>query len=589
MKITRIFDLLEQAQQNYAEKKDLLAGKSGDTWKKYSAKQYSEIVNALSHGLLAMGVKKDDKIATIILNSPEWSFFDMAITQIGAIMLPVYPTISEANYKYIFDEAQVKFVVVSNQEIYDNIKNAIADSSSIKSVFSIEKTEGIKHWTEILEKGKANQDQDLEKIKSEIKQDDIATIIYTSGTTGNPKGVMLSHGNILSNLESVFEVLSKNPYKVTRAISFLPLCHIYERILNYMYQFTGISIYYIDSIEKLGDIMKEVHPEIFGAVPRVIEKTYDKIVNKGRDLKGIKKQLFFWALNLAHEFDFEGKGWFYNLQLKIADKLIFIKWREAFGGKLNTIVSGGATLNPRLARTFRAAKIKIQEGYGLTETSPVIAVSRFEPGGLKFGTVGPVFKNVELKFAEDGEILTKGPCLMKGYFKNEDYTKEVIDKDGWFHTGDIGELMDGKYLKITDRKKEMFKTSGGKYIAPQVIENTFKESPFIENIMVIGENKNFAAALIIPNFEHIISWCRVKGYEYTNPENAIRDEKIVNRIQREVDFYNKELDKVGQIKKHKLLAKNWTIEGRELSPTLKLRRKVILEKCNDFVEKMYIA
>ena len=589
MKITRIFDLLEQSQQKYAGKEDLLAGKSGDTWKKYSAKQYSEIVNALSHGLLAMGVKKDDKIATIILNSPEWSFFDMAITQIGAIMLPVYPTISEANYKYIFDEAQVKFVVVSNQEIYDNIKNAIADSSSIEGVFSLEKTDSIKSWTEILEKGKAIHDFDLEKIKSEIKQDDIATIIYTSGTTGNPKGVMLSHGNILSNLESVFEVLSKNPYKVTRAISFLPLCHVYERILNYMYQFTGISVYYIDSIEKLGDIMKEVHPEIFGAVPRVIEKTYDKIVNKGRDLKGIKKQLFFWALNLAHEFDFEGKGWFYNLQLKIADKLIFIKWREAFGGKLNTIVSGGATLNPRLARTFRAAKIKIQEGYGLTETSPVIAVSRFEPGGLKFGTVGPVFKNVELKFAEDGEILTKGPCLMKGYFKNEDYTKEVIDKDGWFHTGDIGELIDGKYLKITDRKKEMFKTSGGKYIAPQVIENTFKESPFIENIMVIGENKNFAAALIIPNFEHIISWCRVKGYEYTNPENAIRDEKIVNRIQREVDFYNKELDKVEQVKKHKLLAKNWTIEGRELSPTLKLRRKVIMEKYYNLVEEIYNA
>ncbi|OQX77403.1 MAG: long-chain fatty acid--CoA ligase, partial [Bacteroidetes bacterium 4484_249] len=379
MKITRIFDLIEQARQKYADKEDLLAGKSGDTWKKYSAKQYTDIVNNLSYGLLALGVKRNDKIATVILNSPEWSFFDMAITQIGAVMLPIYPTISEANYKYIFDEAQVKFVVVSNREIYYNIKKAITGSSSIEGVFSIEKAKGIKPWTEILEKGKTNRNYDLEKIKSEVKSDDIATIIYTSGTTGNPKGVMLSHGNILSNLESVYEVLSKNPYKVTRSISFLPLCHVYERILNYMYQFAGISIYYIDSIEKLGEIMREVHPEIFGAVPRVIEKTYDKIVNKGRDLKGVKKQLFFWALNLAHEFEFEGKSWFYDFQLGIADKLIFSKWREAFGGKLDTIVAGGASLNPRLTRTFRAAKIKIQEGYGLTETSPVIAVSRFEP------------------------------------------------------------------------------------------------------------------------------------------------------------------------------------------------------------------
>ncbi len=587
MEITRIFDLLEQLQTDHSDMDDVLAGKTNGTWKKYSAKEYAAIVNYLSLGLLSLGVKKNDKIATIILNSPEWNFFDMAITQIGAIMLPVYPTISEANYKYIFDEAQVKFVVVSNQEIYDNIKNAIAGSPSIEDIYSIEKTNGIKLWTEILEKGKANHDHDLEKIKSEIKQDDIATIIYTSGTTGNPKGVMLSHGNILSNLESVFEVLSKNPYKVTRAISFLPLCHVYERILNYMYQFTGISVYYIDSIEKLGDIMKEVHPEIFGAVPRVIEKTYDKIVNKGRDLKGIKKQLFFWALNLAHEFDFEGKGLFYNLQLNIADKLIFSKWREAFGGKLDTIVSGGATLNPRLARTFRAAKIKIQEGYGLTETSPVIAVSRFEPGGVKFGTVGPVFKNVDLKFAEDGEILTKGPCLMKGYYKNEDYTKEVIDKDGWFHTGDVGELIDGKYLKITDRKKEIFKTSGGKYIAPQVVENKFKESPFIESIIIIGENKNFTSALIVPNFEHIESWCKVKGYEYTSPDAAILDDKIISRIQREVDSYNEDLDKIEQVKKSRLLPVNFSVEEGELSPTLKLKRKVILEKYNALVKELY--
>ena len=587
MKITRIFDLLENLVAEYPDKEDIIAGKTNGSWKKYSVKEYATIVNNLSLGLLSLGVEKDDKIATIILNSPEWDFFDMAITQVGAVMLPIYPTISQANYKYIFEEAGVKYVIVSNQEIYDNIHQAIAGSPSIIDVYSVEKVNGAKLWTEILDRGRENKEDDLEKIKSEIKTDDIATIIYTSGTTGNAKGVMLSHGNILSNLESVAEVLSKNPYKVTRAISFLPLCHVYERILNYMYQLNGISVYYVNNIEKLGEIMKEVHPEMFGAVPRVIEKTYDKIVNKGRELSGIKKQLFFWALNLAHEFDFEGKGWWYYFQLKIADKLIFSKWRDAFGGKLDTIVSGGATLNPRLARTFRAAKIKIQEGYGLTETSPVIAVSRFEPGGVKFGTVGPVFKNVELKFADDGEILTKGPCLMKGYYKKEEYTKEVIDEEGWFHTGDIGELVDNKYLKITDRKKEIFKTSGGKYIAPQVVENKFKESPFIESIIVIGENKNFTSALIVPDFEHIRSWCAVKGYEYSGPESAILDEKIINRIQREVDTFNNELDKIEQVKTFKLLVHNFSIEAGELSPTLKLRRKTILDKYKDLIEEIY--
>jgi long-chain acyl-CoA synthetase len=587
MEITRIFDLLSRLQAEVPGTEDILAGKTGSEWKKYSPSEYTGIVDRLSQGFLNLGVKKEDKIATIILNSPEWNFFDMAITQIGAIMLPIYPTISQANFKYIFDEAEVKYVIVSNQDIFDRIREPIAGSNTIRDVYSIEKVDGATEWTSLLDSGNGNQNDNLEEIKSGINPEDIATIIYTSGTTGNPKGVMLSHKNILSNLESVVEVLSKNPYQVARALSFLPLCHVYERILNYMYQFNGISIYYVDNIEKLGDTMKEVHPEMFGAVPRVIEKTYDKIVKKGRSLAGLKKQLFFWALNLAHEFDFEGKSWFYKAQLSIADKLIFSKWREAFGGKLDTIVSGGATLNPRLARTFRAAKIKIQEGYGLTETSPVIAVSRFEPGGVKFGTVGPVFKNVELKFAHDGEILTKGPCLMKGYYKKEEYTNEVIDEQGWFHTGDIGELVDGKYLKITDRKKEIFKTSGGKYIAPQVLENRFKESPFIESIMIIGENRNYAVALIIPGFDHIESWCRVKGHSYSGPLNAIADQKNIQRIQKEIDAINEGLDKIEQIKKFRLLSEPWSVEKGELSPTLKLRRNVIIEKYNSLIETMY--
>ncbi|MBC8487531.1 MAG: long-chain fatty acid--CoA ligase [Bacteroidetes bacterium] len=588
MKITRIFDLLDQLQQKYPDIEDVLAGKANGTWKKYSSKEYIEIVNTLSLGLLSMGVCKDDKIATIINNCPEWNFFDMALMQIGAIQVPVYPTISEANYKFIIDDAEVEYVIVSNHEIYDRVRDIISASKTVKAVYSIEKTDELNHWKEICDMGKKNFKDNLGKIKSEIKPDDVATIIYTSGTTGNPKGVVLSHRNFINNFKAASDIISKNP--VSKALSFLPLCHVYERMLNYMYQNMGVSIYYVDSTDKLREFMKDVHPDIFSAVPRVIEKTYDKLVSTGRSLKGAKKQLFFWALNLAHRFEFNKKnGWWYNFQLGIADKLVFSKWREAFGGKLDVIVSGGATLNPRLAKTFWAAKIKIIEGYGLTETSPVIAVSTFVKDGVKFGTVGTVMECVEVKIANDGEILTKGPCLMKGYYKRPDLTKEVIDKEGWFHTGDIGEFVDGKYLKITDRKKEIFKTSGGKYIAPQVIENKFKEYSFIENIMVVGENKQFISALIIPDFEHFESWCGIKGYEYTTPENAIQDEKMINRIQREVDDFNSELDKTEQVKKFKLLAKNWSVEDGELSPTLKLRRKIILEKYKDLVEDIYIV
>ncbi|MCF8368982.1 MAG: long-chain fatty acid--CoA ligase [Bacteroidales bacterium] len=586
MKITRLFDLLEQNQKIFREQEVVLGGKNNGKWTHYTASQYASTVNSLSLGLLSLGVGKEDKVATIIYNCPEWNFFDMALMQIGAIQIPIYPTISEANYEYILKEAEVKFIVVSNQEILERINKILPGIPSLKGVYSIEKTDGISHWEEILSLADDSNKEKLNKIKSGITTHDTATIIYTSGTTGNPKGVMLSHSNFIYNFMGASNIISKNP--VNKALSFLPLCHVYERMLNYMYQNMGISIYYCDSIDKLRDFMKEVHPEIFGAVPRVIEKTYDKLVRTGRGLKGIKKQLFFWALNLAHRYEFDGKnGWFYNLQLPIADKLVFSKWREAFGGNLDTIVSGGATLNPRLARTFWAAKIKIMEGYGLTETSPVIAVSTFEKGGVKFGTVGPVMENVELGFADDGEILTKGPCLMKGYYNQPEYTREVIDKEGWFHTGDIGELIDNKYLKITDRKKEIFKTSGGKYIAPQVVENRFKESPFIENAMIVGENKNFTTALIIPNFEHIESWCGVKGFEYTSPEEAIRDEKIINRIQREVNETNVHLDKIEQVKKFVLLPKTWSVEDGELSPTLKLRRKNILARYKKQVDGLY--
>jgi long-chain acyl-CoA synthetase len=585
MSVTRIFDLLDQNPEKYPGGNEILAGKVGNKWISYNASEYRDICDKLSLGLLTLGLKKDDKVATIVNNCPEWNFFDMALMQIGAVQIPIYPTISQANYEYILKETEVKYIVVSNLEIYERIKHILPEIQSLQGVYSIEKCDELNHWKEILDIKMTLTRKDLDTIKTSIHIDDPATIIYTSGTTGNPKGVILSHSNFIHNFQGASNILSLNPVK--KALSFLPLCHVFERMVNYMYQNMGISIYYCDSIEHVGDFMREVHPEIFGAVPRVIEKTYDKLVKAGRGLKGVKKQLFFWALNLAHHYEFEGKGWLYNTQLKIADKLIFTKWREAFGGNLNTIISGGASLNPRLARTFWAAGIKIMEGYGLTETSPVIAVGIFEPKGVKFGTVGPIMENVEVKFAGDGEILTKGPCLMQGYYKQTAYTKEVIDNEGWFHTGDIGEMVEGKYLKITDRKKEIFKTSGGKYVAPQVVENKFKESSFIENIIVVGENRKFTTAIVLANFEHIESWCKVKSHPWESHEKAMTDPRIVNRIQREIEEANQSLDKVEQVRKFELISEPWTIENGELSPTLKLRRKIILNKHQDLIEKMY--
>jgi long-chain acyl-CoA synthetase len=584
--IIRIFDLLQLYKEKYAGLQAALSGKINGKWISYSSEQYIENADLLSCGLVSMGISKGDKIATIINNCPEWNFFDMALLQVGAVHVPIYPTISQSNYEYIFKETEVKYIIVSNRNIYDRIAKIIPAIPSLLKVYTIEQTDNLNHLSEILENGKRKKDTDINAIKAGITGDDLASIIYTSGTTGNPKGVMLSHRNFISNFMSCSDILSKNP--VSTSLSFLPLCHVYERMLNYVYQLNGISIYYAESIDKLRDNMKEVHPEFFCAVPRVVEKTYAKLVRTGRGLKGFKKQLFFWALNLAHRFEFDRKnGWFYELQRIIADKLVYSKWRQAFGGKLQVIVTGGASLNPMFSRTFWCAKIKIMEGYGLTETSPVVAVSDFETGGVKFGTVGKKLPGVEIKLAEDGEILCKSPGLMMGYYKQAELTKEVIDENGWFQTGDIGEWVDGVYLRITDRKKEIFKNSGGKYIAPQVVENKFKETPFIENIIIVGENRNYTTALIIPNFEHIESWCSVKKHPYSSPEIAIGDERIIKRIQKEVELINSQLDKIEQVKKFRLMPANWSVENGELSPTLKLRRKIILEKNKEVIEGMY--
>ncbi|MDQ3192063.1 MAG: long-chain fatty acid--CoA ligase [Bacteroidota bacterium] len=584
----RIFDLLTRYADNF-DKEDALGAKENGQWVKYSTRQYIDYSNYISYGLLELGVKKEDKIALIANNRPEWNFADMGIMQTGAINVPIYPTISEADLVFILNDAEIKYVFVSSQEIYDKVNKIRNQVSSIKDIYSFNKISGVKSWFELVDLGKENskklQDQ-LGEVKASIKDTELATLLYTSGTTGNPKGVMLSHKNLVSNFYAVRDLPPLDSQ--SRVLSFLPLNHVFERMLTYLYMYKGASIYYAESLETIGDNIREIQPHVFSAVPRLLEKVYDKIVAKGTDLSGIKHKLFFWALDLGLKYELSGKnGIWYELQLKLANKLIFNKWREALGGNVRAIASGGAALQPRLARVFTAAQIPVLEGYGLTETSPVIAVNNLEIGGRKFGTVGPVIEGVEVKIATDGEILTKGPNVMMGYFKRPDLTSEVIDSEGWFHTGDIGIIEDGKYLKITDRKKEIFKTSGGKYIAPQIIENKLKESMFIEQVMVVGENQKYAAALIVPAFIFLKEWCERKNIPYVSNEEIITNKQIQKRIQEEVYKVNESLAPFETIKKFELLPRDWSIEKGEMTPKLSLKRKIITEGNNILIEKMF--
>ncbi len=585
--ITRIFDLLELYKEEYNSISDLFNIKIDGAWVHFSANDYLHYSNLISLGLLSLGVTKGTRIGTVMNNCPEWNFFDMGILQTGAIQIPVYPTISEENYRYIFMDSAVEYLIFSDLEIYKRIRNVIPEIPGLKAVFSIEPVKGVRNWTEILELGKKHPHPDvLEAIKQTIVPGDMATVIYTSGTTGRPKGVMSSHNNFVTNYKGLAEI---PPLKMhDRAVSFLPLCHVYERTAGYVYQSFGVSVFYVQNIDELGDYIREVKPHGFASVPRVFEKIYNKIVSKGRKLPLPMKILFFWALRQGHKYELDhARGWVYDIKLFIANLLVFSKWRAALGGELKFIVSGSASLHPRLARIFWAAKIPILEAYGLTETSPGVTCYRFEPGTVKFGTVGPLLTGNQMKIAEDGEILCKGPNIMMGYLNRPEKTAEVIDADGWFHTGDIGVIEDGKFLKITDRKKEIFKTSGGKYIAPQPIEQRIKESPFIEHIMVVGENRNYAAALIIPNFEHLKNWCEVKHIAYGSREKAVKHPKIVRRIKQEVERFNQDLDKTDKIKKIRLLDAEWTTDSGEISPTLKLRRKFIIEKYSQIIEETY--
>tara|TARA_R110000868_G_scaffold11389_2_gene55796 strand:+ start:25956 stop:27734 length:1779 start_codon:yes stop_codon:yes gene_type:complete len=587
--VTRIFDFPYYQLEQYSSIADALATKKNGVWIKTSTEEFISIANAVSRALLRMGIQKDDKVAMISTNNrTEWSIMDIGILQTAAQNVPIYPTITADDYAYILNHSGATYCFISDVEIFEKI-NTIRDKvPALKEVYSFDEIPGCKNWSELLLLGEDQSNKnELEERKEKVLPNDLATIIYTSGTTGTPKGVMLSHNNLVSNVQAIVNLVPF-PAGKAKALSFLPVCHIFERTALYLYQYHGVSIYFGESIEKISENIKDVKPTMITAVPRLLEKVYDKIYAKGTELTGIKRKLFFWAVDLGLRFEpYGANGLWYEIQLKIARKLIFSKWKEGLGGNIELIVSGSAALQPRLARVFTAADIPILEGYGLTETSPAISFNDLNNKGLRIGTVGKVIEHVEVKIAEDGEILCKGPNVMLGYYKDEKLTNEVI-VDHYFHTGDIGIIDEDGFLKITDRKKEMFKTSGGKYIAPQLIENTMKQSRFIEQIIVIGEGQKMAAAIIQPNFEFLKEWATIHKMDIgkTNSEHVVH-EKVLERIQQDIDNLNEKFGSWEKIKRFELTADVWSIDGGQLTPTLKLKRKAIKELYKEQYQKIY--
>ena len=586
----RLFDCLEL----HLEKDplpDMLAAKENGNWKAYGTTQVAALVRQLSTGLSGLGisggdrsVESIDKVAVVAKNRPEWIVLDLAVQRIGAALAPIYPTISPFELEFILNDAQVKYIFVNDQEQFQKVSSIRDKVTCLREVFTFEPVKNARHWKELLSEPTAEEAKRLDTIRNGIGENDLATVIYTSGTTGTPKGVMLSHRNILSNVQATIPCL---PQGTQRALSFLPLNHIYERMLSYLYLFSRVSIYYAESMDTIGDNLKEVKPQMFVTVPRLLEKVYDRIMQKGAELTGLKKKLFFWAHGLAARYEINrSMGFSYDLQLALANKLIFSKWREALGNNIVAIASGGAAAQVRLIRIFTAARIPILEGYGLTETSPVIAVNRMEIKDRSFGTVGPIIPGVEVTIAEDGEILCKGSNVMMGYYKRPDLTAEAIT-DGWFHTGDIGMIVDGRFLKITDRKKEMFKTSGGKYVAPLPIETKLKESQYIEQIMVVGPERKFVGALIIPAFANLKIWAKQNDIPDSANEELIRNPKVLAFYREIVDSYNTNFNHVEQIKRFELLPAEWTVNTGEMTPKLSLRRKVVTEKFHSIIEKIY--
>lgn len=585
IEVRRVFDIPKYQLEKFPQ--DVcLASKVNGKWQTISTQLLIEMVNQTSRGLLELGIEPGQKIAMISNNRWEWNVMDLAIAQIGAINVPIYPTASEDNYAFIFNDAEIKLCFVSDLTLYKKVSTIKNKVASLDDIYSFDKIDTVKSWEEILEKGldKTSQSK-VDQIKDSIKETDLLTIIYTSGTTGTPKGVMLSHQNLVSNAKSAALILPVNSQ--ADAVSFLPISHVYERMLLYLYMYTGVSIYFAESMDSISDNIKEIKPQIFTAVPRLLEKVYDKIIAKGDELKGIKRWLFFWAVTLGENYEpYGANGFLYEFKLKIARRLIFKKWQQALGGNVDAVISGSAALSPKLIRIFLAADIPIFEGYGLTETSPVISVNEPTNNGLMIGTVGRVLQDVTIKIASDGEVLVKGPNVMIGYYKRQDLTDEVMTGE-WFHTGDIGAIVNGDFLKITDRKKEMFKTSGGKYVAPQLMENRFKESRFIEQIMVIGEGEKHPAALVVPNFTFLKEWCKHKNITYITDQEIINNIEIKDRIWQEIENANKDFGHWERVKKIDLLPKIWTTETGELTPKLSLRRKIIMELYHVRIETLY--
>lgn len=584
MKIQRLFEIPEYQLKTYP-KSDSLCAKVDGTWVKTSTQEFLDTSMKVSKSLVALGVNPNDKVALISNNRPEWNISDIGIMMAGAINVPIYPTISPSDYEFIFNDAEVKVCFVSDDELLAKVNEIKDGVPTLKHIISFQKIEGTEYFEDFLERGSEIATSEIDTRKAAINSEDLATLIYTSGTTGNPKGVMLSHQNIVSNVVGSRERLPVDEH--SKAVSFLPLCHIYERMVLYLFMYTGVSIYYAESMDTIGDNIREVQPQVFTAVPRLLEKVFDKIMAKGSELTGIKKALFFWAVELGEKWEPYGQnGAWYEFQLSIANKLIFNKWREALGGNVKAVASGSAALQARLARIFNAAQIPVLEGYGLTETSPVASVNCFDNKGFMIGTTGRPLFNVEVKIAEDGEILIKGPNVMLGYYNRPDLTAEVM-KDGWFHTGDIGELVNGEFVKITDRKKEIFKTSGGKYIAPQPMENKFKASRFIDQIMVVGENQKHPAALVVPDLEFCNEWCKRKGIEGGDYKALSQNAKLKERIWEDINEINQDFGKFEQVKKIELCDAVWSIDGGELTPSLKLKRKFILQRCDNLMKSIY--
>ena len=595
MKPTRLFDCIDYQLEKFPKEDMFSAKEEGGIWRKYSTTEVKETVEKLAAGLIHLGIsandmsiERRDKIAIISNNRPEWMFLDLAVQKIGAVLVPVYPTLAIAELEFVLNDAEVKLVFVSDQELYNKVQSIRSSTPTVQAVYTFNFIQQALYWKDLLSTGTEAERSAVAETSARVRYEDLATIIYTSGTTGTPKGVMLSHRNILSNVLACEEVFKEFCSENDRSLSFLPLNHIFERMVTYIYLFNGVSVYYAESLDTIGDNLKEVQPAVFSTVPRLLEKVYERIMGKGQELTGIKRKLFFWAVDVASRFDInKTHSLSYKLQLSLANKLIFSKWREGLGGNVKAIVTGAAACQVRLLRIFTAGKLNIMEGYGLTETSPVISVNRFNEKNRKFGTVGTVISGVEVKLEPDGEICCRGENVMMGYYKRPDLTAEVIDKDGFFHTGDIGIFVENKFLKITDRKKEIFKTSGGKYVAPQPIENKMKESKFIEQMMVVGPEQKFAGALIVPSFANLKEWAQQNNLSYGTVHDLLRHPKVLEMYKNIVEEFNHQFNHVEQVKKFELLPDEWTVDGGELTPTLKLKRKVIMEKYRDAIERIY--